>query len=74
MAFDARVMKALGSVGVSVPKTLALCEDSRLVNNFLKSSALPNELLFCFLAKWFSVNLNNISPLLLSSIKQPDGI
>ena len=26
-------MKALGSVGVPVPKTLALCEDSRLVNN-----------------------------------------
>ena len=24
-----RVMKALGSAGVPVPKTLALCEDSR---------------------------------------------
>lgn len=48
LVFDARVMKALGSAGVPVPKTLALCEDSRLVNNFHQSSTLPSGLLFCF--------------------------
>lgn len=67
-------MKALGSVGVPVPKTLSLCEDSRLVNNFNLEFYTAKLVAFLLLSK-IQVQVIQIMNLRhLSPTRQPGGI